>query len=88
MAPSEQTINLVSLARKGDKDAVSKLIDLYSRRLYGYFYRLTSNTDDANELLSELFLKMFEKISTCRPETFEPWLFRMAYNLFMDFLRA
>ncbi len=88
MAPTEQTIELVSSARKGDKNAVSQLVDLYSRRLYGYFYRLTSNADDANELLSELFLKMYEKIDTCRPETFEAWLFRIAYNLFMDFLRA
>lgn len=88
MAPSEQTIKLVSLARKGDKAAVSELVDLYSKRMYGYFYRLTFNTDDANELLSELFLKMYEKIGTCRPETFEAWLFRIAYNLFMDFLRA
>ncbi len=88
MAPSEQTIKLVSLARKGDKAAVSELVDLYSRRLYGYFYRLTCNADDANELLSELFLKMYEKIGTCRPDTFEAWLFRIAYNLFMDFLRA
>jgi RNA polymerase sigma-70 factor (ECF subfamily) len=78
----------VILARKGDKAAFSKLIDLYSKRLYGYFYRLTYNADDANELLSELFLKMYEKIGTCRPETFEAWLFRMASNLFMDFLRA
>jgi RNA polymerase sigma-70 factor, ECF subfamily len=88
MAPSEQTINFVSLARKGDKDAVSKIVELYSRRFYGYFYRLSANSDDSNELLSELFLKMYEKIGTCRPETFEPWLFRMASNLFMDFLRA
>jgi len=88
MAPSEQNIKIVILARKGDKDAVSKLVDLYSRRLYGYFYRLTYNADDANELLGELFLKMYEKIGTCRPETFEAWLFRMASNLFMDFLRA
>ncbi|MCE5341789.1 MAG: RNA polymerase sigma factor [Planctomycetaceae bacterium] len=88
MAPSEQTIKLVSLARKGDKTAVSELVDLYSRRMYGYFYRLSSNADDSNELLSELFLKMYEKIGTCCPETFEAWLFRIASNLFMDFLRT
>lgn len=88
MAPTDHTINIVSLARKGDKDAFSKLIDLYSHRLYGYFYRLTCNRDDANELLSELFLKVYEKIASCRPETFEPWLFRIASNLFTDFLRS
>jgi len=88
MAASEQIINIVCLAQKGDKDAFSRLVDLYSGRLYGYFYRLTYNRDDANELLSELFLKMFEKIGACRPETFEAWLFRTASNLFTDFLRT
>ena len=88
MASPEQNIEIVNLARKGDKDAFSKLIDIYSKRLYGYFYKLTGNADDANELLSELFLKLYEKIGTCRPETFDAWLFRMACNLFTDFLRA
>lgn len=88
MAPSEQNLEIICLARKGDKDAFSKLVDLYSGRLYGYLYRLTCNRDDANELLSELFLKVYEKIGSCRPETFNAWLFKMASNLFMDFLRA
>jgi len=88
MAACNQILDLVMCARKGDKDAFSKLVDLYSGRLYGYFYRLAYNREDANELLSELFLKMFEKIGSCRPETFEPWLFRMASNLFTDYLRS
>lgn len=87
MADSEK-INIVTSARNGDKDAFSKLVDIYSNRLYGYFYRLTYNADDASDLLSALFLKMVEKIGTCRPQTFDAWLFTMASNLFTDFLRA
>jgi len=64
------------------------LVDGYSSRLFGYFYRLTGNRDDANELLSELFLKIVEKIGTCRPEAFDAWLFKMASNLFVDYIRS
>ncbi|HBG27593.1 MAG: hypothetical protein A2Y10_15855 [Planctomycetes bacterium GWF2_41_51] len=88
MAPLEQIIEIVRAARKGDKDAFSKLVDLYSGRLYGYFYRLTCNREDANDLVGELFLKMYEKIGACRPETFNAWVFKMASNLFVDSLRA
>ncbi len=88
MADPEKVKNIVSLARNGDKEAFSQLVDIYASRLHGYFYRLTYNRDDAGELVSELFLKMVEKIGSCRPQTFEPWLFRMASNLFTDYLRA
>ena len=75
---------LVRLCRKGEPDAFSRIVDIYSGRLFGYFYRLTGNRDDANELLSELFLKLVEKIAGCKPQTFEPWLFKTASNLFAD----
>lgn len=79
---------LVKLCKKGESDGFSQLVDIYSSRLYGYFYRLAGNRDDANELVSELFLKITEKIESCKSETFEPWLFRIASNLFTDHIRA
>ncbi|MGA2915971.1 MAG: RNA polymerase sigma factor [Sedimentisphaerales bacterium] len=88
MSSSNDVIQLVKLCQQGDKNGFSQLVDSYSGRLYGYFYRLTGNRDDSNELLSELFLKIVEKISTCRPETFEAWLFKTASNLFTDYIRA
>ena len=88
MSSPEKVKEIAASAIKGDKQAVSQLADIYSGRLYGYFYRLTYNSDDARELLSELFLKMVEKIGSARAETFEAWLFKTASNLFMDHLRA
>ena len=88
MPSPEKLKYAVLLARKGDKKAFSQLVDIYASRLYGYFYRLTGNRDEANELLGELFLKLVEKIGSCRSETFEAWLFRIASNLFTDYLRA
>lgn len=88
MATPDTVKDIVLLARRGDKQAFSQLVDMYSSRLYGYFYRLTGNRDEANELLGELFLKLVEKIGSCRPETFEAWLFKIASNLFTDYLRT
>ncbi len=88
MDETRNVAEIVKLCQKGDQNSFSKLVDSYSSRLFGYFYRLTGNRDDANELLSELFLKVVEKIGTCRPEAFDAWLFKMASNLFADYIRA
>jgi len=84
----EKIEQLVKLCKKGQSDGFSQMVDIYSSRLYGYFYRLAGNRDDANELVSELFLKITEKIGSCKSETFEPWLFRIASNLFTDYIRT
>ena len=88
MSSSDDVTQMVELCRKGEPQGFSQLVDSYSSRLFSYFYRLTGNRDDSNELLSGLFLKVVEKIGTCRPETFDAWLFKMASNLFTDYIRA
>lgn len=88
MDEPKNAVEIVKLCQKGSAEGFSKLVDGYSKRLFGYFYRLTGNRDDANELLSELFLKIVEKIGTCRPETFDAWLFKTASNLFADYVRT
>jgi RNA polymerase sigma-70 factor (ECF subfamily) len=74
--------------KKGESQSFSKVVDIYSSRWYGYFYRLTGNTDISDELLSELFVKLVEKINTYSGGSFESWLFRVASNIFHDYLRG
>jgi RNA polymerase sigma-70 factor (ECF subfamily) len=61
---------------------------MYASRCYGYFYRLTGNKDVSDELLSELFVKLVEKIGSYKGGSFESWLFKIAANLFHDYLRG
>jgi RNA polymerase sigma-70 factor (ECF subfamily) len=74
--------------RNGDERSFSELVDLYGRRCYGYFYRLTGNRVVSEDLLSELFVKLVEKIKSYRGGAFESWLFTIASNVFHDHLRA
>jgi RNA polymerase sigma-70 factor, ECF subfamily len=78
---------IIAGCMKADEASFSQLVDIYSKRLYGYFYRLTGNRDVSDELLSELFVKLVEKIGTYRGGSFESWLFRVASNIFYDHLR-
>ncbi len=61
---------------------------MYAGRCYGYFYRLTGDRNRSDELLSELFVKLVEKIKGYRGGSFDSWIFRIATNVFHDELRS
>ena len=63
-------------------------MDLYSNRLYGYFYRLSGNRTLSDDLLSELFVRLIKKIGSYNDGSFDGWIFRVASNIFYDHLRA
>jgi RNA polymerase sigma-70 factor (ECF subfamily) len=88
MAKTDDLALIIAGCRKGDAQCFSRLVDMYAARCYGYFYRLTGNNDISNELLSELFVKLVEKIATYKGGSFDSWLFRIATNIFHDFLRG
>jgi RNA polymerase sigma-70 factor (ECF subfamily) len=87
MADIDELSQIVGGCQRGDAESFSQLVDLYSRRCYGFFYRLTGNRALSEDLLSELFVKLVEKIGSFRGERFENWLFRVARNIFHDYLR-
>ncbi|MFH1371623.1 MAG: RNA polymerase sigma factor [Planctomycetota bacterium] len=73
--------------RKGDETCFSQLVDIYAKRCFGYFYRLSGSREISEDLLSELFVKLVEKIGSYRGGSFDGWVFTMASNLFHDHLR-
>ncbi len=88
MEVNEDLTQIIIGCKNGESQSFSRVIDLYSSRCFGYFYRLTGNTDISDELLSELFVKLVEKIKTYNGGSFESWLFRVASNIFHDYLRT
>ncbi|MBN1803837.1 MAG: RNA polymerase sigma factor [Sedimentisphaerales bacterium] len=88
MANSNDLAQLINGCKNGDSRCFSQVIDRYASRCYGYFYRLTGNKDLSDELLSELFVKLVEKISSYKGGSFESWLFKIASNIFCDHLRS
>ena len=88
MAKSEDLTRIITGCKKGNAECFSQLVDIYSRRCYGYFYRLTGRREISDDLLSELFVKLVEKIGSYKGGSFEGWLFRIASNIFHDYLRS
>lgn len=88
MAKSNDLEQIIKGCQAGRAESFNELVDLYSNRLYGYFYRLTGNPELSDDLLSRLFVKLVTKIGSFRAGSFEGWLFKIASNLFNDHLRA
>ncbi len=61
---------------------------MYSRRVYALCFRLSRNTEEAEDLTQEAFLQVFRKIDTFRGESaFATWLYRLVVNVALMRLR-
>jgi RNA polymerase sigma-70 factor (ECF subfamily) len=84
----ETDINLVKLARNGDRMAFQKLVERYQRRIFGLCYGMVRNPDDAMDLVQETFVKVFKSLERFEGQSsFYTWAYRIATNVSIDFLR-
>lgn len=79
---------LIARFRAGDMLAVETLFWRYADGVLAYATRLLGSRTDAEEVLSEVFIRAFESCLGYRAEgTFKAWLFRIARNCCIDRLR-
>jgi RNA polymerase sigma-70 factor (ECF subfamily) len=83
----DETI-LVKKAKKGDKAALSQLVNVYSGKIYNLALRILRNKEDAEDILQETFLTVVEKLHTFDGRSgFFTWIYRIATNASLMKLR-
>jgi RNA polymerase sigma-70 factor (ECF subfamily) len=89
-ASSRELRRLVEQAQRGDRHALEELYLLHFDRIYSYLHMSVGNRHDAEDLTTQVFVKMLESIGKFRWRSapFSAWLFRIAHNLAMDHFRA
>jgi len=81
-------LDLVEASKKGDQKAQFELYRLYHAAMYNTTLRIVGDSDDAEDVMQEAFLKAFMKLDTYRGEvSFGAWLKRIVINKALDFLR-
>jgi len=89
--PDPTTINdqeLVARTQGGDPTAFDALVVRYSPRLYGLIYHMTSNHEDTNDLLQDVFAKAYRSICNFRGKSsFYTWMHSIAVNMTINFLK-
>jgi RNA polymerase sigma-70 factor (ECF subfamily) len=87
MDDPEKLNKIVAECKVGKEEAFNELVDMYAKRCYSYFYRLTGDRTSSDDLLSDLFTRLVTKIRSFKGGSFENWLFTIASNIFHDHLR-
>jgi len=81
-------LDLVEASKRGDQKAQFELYRLYYAAMYNTTLRIVGDSDDAEDVMQEAFLKAFAKLETYRKEvSFGAWLKRIVINKSLDFLR-
>ena len=80
---------LIDLAiNKNDQNAYSEIMKSYKNSIYFTILKMIKNKDDAEDLTIEAFSKAFKNLHKFKKEfTFSTWLFRIATNNTIDFIR-
>src|SRR5262245_20722247 len=75
----------ISRAQKGDSAAAEWIVDQFSGRVFGFFYRTTGSRAEAEDLMQDVFVRVVRMIGSYQHDgRFEAWLFRIAANLGRD----
>ncbi len=84
----QETQELVRGLRRRDPDLLDRLIEQYHYRLLRYLSMLVGHRETAEDLFQETWVRVLEKGHQYRAQwKFESWLFSVARNLAIDFLR-
>ncbi len=84
----ENEAELVEQA-KTDDHAFGVVYDFYFPKIYGYIYKRTGNKEVCEDLVSEIFLKVFTNLHKYKFKgySFSAWLYRIATNHLTDYYR-
>jgi RNA polymerase sigma factor (sigma-70 family) len=80
----EKDFELVKEARTGSSSAFEQLYESHVNRIYALCLRYSQDSDTADELTQEVFIKAWEKLNTFQFESrFSSWLYSIATNQFL-----
>ena len=79
----------VLLAQQGDRDAFSRLVDSYDRRVLYFVRRIVGDADEALDVLQSVWMTVHRKLRKLQsPDAFRVWLYRITHDLAVSELRC
>jgi RNA polymerase sigma factor (sigma-70 family) len=79
---------LIAMARAGNAGAFEMIVDRYQGRLLGFCRQMLGSTEDAEDVLQEVFVNAYRAMLADEREiNLRPWLYRIARNRCLNHLR-
>jgi RNA polymerase sigma-70 factor (ECF subfamily) len=87
--PGQQDSRLMQRVARGDEQALAELYDRYAARVFGVCVRILSEAHLAEDMLQEVFVRVWERAHLYEPArgSFHTWLMGITRNSCIDLLR-
>jgi len=80
---------LIEKLKHGDETAFKAIVEQWQDMVYNTILGIVQNETEAEDLAQDVFIKVFEKISTFKGDSkFSTWLYRIATTTALDHLRS
>ena len=74
-------LEAIDLCRRGEVSGLQVLFELHRTKVYHLSWRMLGSPQDAEDVLQEIYLKVFDRIKNYRGDSaFSTWLYRMTTN--------
>ena len=78
---TEKDIYCINEVLSGNTSVFKELIERHQNNVFNIIYKITQNTEDAEEIAQDVFIKVFNTLNKFKAESkFSTWLYRIAYN--------
>ncbi|MBQ8974185.1 MAG: sigma-70 family RNA polymerase sigma factor [Oscillospiraceae bacterium] len=85
---TREEAGIIKKVLSGDADAYEQLVRANERNVYNLALKMTGNEQDAFDMSQEAFLKAYINLSRFKGDSrFSVWLYRLTYNVCVDFIR-
>lgn len=79
---------IMEAVKNGDLQKAALLFDRYNGRLYNFLARMVLSREVAGDLTQNVFLRLLKYRNSYKVGApFQPWIFQMARNVFMDYVQ-
>ena len=79
---NQQENDLIKRCQSGDQQAMEQIVRQYQNQVYNIAYGMLRNSEDAQDIMQEVFLRVWDKIRQFQFKSrFSTWLYRIVKNL-------
>lgn len=85
----DKDLAIIEQFQDGDLSAFDELMERYKKRMFSYVYKSVKNWDDTDDLVQEIFIKVFKALPRWEPRAkFSTWIYTIAHHICIDYHRA
>lgn len=80
--------DLIESAKKGEEEALEKLLKKTEKEVYSFLYYITKKEEDISDIVQEILLKVTKNLNKLKdPASYKPWINKIVLREYYSYLR-